>query len=198
MALVIVKSTRIKKSTLAARTSIVDLQLALQCQWEVSRTDITRDIRALMRGRSKRQLLITSDGHRISTASILISSTSADPKSVPTQGDTDQPHAVHQSHWPRHEHPPHIHRQIYLLALFFPFALTFLFLPVIPNLSFAFSLASTLLFSSLAWICAGVNGMSSSRTPIPPTEAPRSLIRPSLRCSVMMGEAAGRYLNSSE
>lgn len=64
--------------------------------------------------------------------------------------------------------------------------------------SIAFSSASCRIFAALAARCIGERGMSSSRTPTPPGAAPRSLIRPSLRCSVMTGDAAGRYLNSSE
>lgn len=67
-----------------------------------------------------------------------------------------------------------------------------------PSLAFAASLASFLLFSSFAFFSAGDSGMSSSLTPYAPTDAPRILSRPSFSVSVMTGEAAGRYLCSSE
>ena len=84
----------------------------------------------------------------------------------------------------------------HISALFF---LSFPFLPRFfsPNLCFAASLASSTLFLSSANFCAALFGTSSSLTPTPPTLAPRNLIRPSFRYSVITGDAAGRYLNSS-
>lgn len=108
-------------------------------------------------------------------------------------------------------HPPMIPSRPYTslhhisLPAFFPFpfplasSLTF-FAALLASLTFslAFFLASsTLTFVSCA-ICAGLRGTSSSRTPVPPRLAPRIRRRPSLSVSVIMGEAAGRYLNSSE
>lgn len=96
------------------------------------------------------------------------------------------------------------------ISAFFPFAFFPFPLPLASSrlavaalrASLTFSLAfflasSTLSFFSCA-ICAGLLGISSSLTPVPPILAPRIRIRPSFRVSVMIGEAAGRYLNSSE
>lgn len=86
----------------------------------------------------------------------------------------------------------------FLLLLFSVFLPLPAFLGFNPNLAFAASLASFLLFSSLAFFSPGVSGISSSLTPNAPTDAPLILSRPSLSVSVMTGDAAGRYLNSSE
>lgn len=80
-------------------------------------------------------------------------------------------------------------------ALFLAFCLLLVFKPIF---SLAFSRASSLLSWSLLAFIAGVKGISSSRTPTPPTDAPRIRIRPSGSVSVITGDAAGRYLNSSE
>lgn len=85
--------------------------------------------------------------------------------------------------------------RVALLALFF---LSLPVFPLKPRRFLAASRASLSIFSFSALSCAGVLGMSSSLKPTPPGVAPRSLIRPSGRCSVITGDAAGRYLNSSE
>lgn len=86
----------------------------------------------------------------------------------------------------------------YAVAFFAPFLPLFLLLVFKPIFSLAFSRASSLLSWSLLAFIAGVKGISSSRTPTPPTDAPRIRIRPSESVSVITGDAAGRYLNSSE
>lgn len=83
--------------------------------------------------------------------------------------------------------------------IFFPFAVfDFVLRDFNPNFALAASLASFLLFSSFALFSAGDSGISSLLTPCDPTDAPRIRSRPSFRVSVITGEAAGRYLCSSE
>lgn len=67
-----------------------------------------------------------------------------------------------------------------------------------PKRSFAASRASFIILSFSNLICAGDLGTSCGLTPPPPTDAPRIRKRPSFSVSVMIGEAAGRYLCSSE
>lgn len=102
--------------------------------------------------------------------------------------------------WMRREDAYDRPAQISVLPLPFPF-LAFLFAFAAFDCSFNFALAASLacwiLFFSSSALRSGVIGISSSRTPTPPTLAPRIRILPSLRCSVIIGEAAGRYLNSS-
>lgn len=80
-----------------------------------------------------------------------------------------------------------------LVADFLPFLLLFN-----PSLFFAASLASLTIFSFSNCSCTGLFGTSSGRTPDPPNDAPRIRSLPSFSVSVIMGDAAGRYLYCSE